>query len=66
MKSSDSSVGIALGYGSISGGGWEFFFSPPHPERIWGPTSFLSNGYQGFFPWGYSGRGVKLTTHPFI
>jgi hypothetical protein len=21
------------------------------PERLWGPPSLLSNGYQGFFPW---------------
>jgi len=25
--------------------------------------SLLSNGYQGLFPWGYSGWGLKLTTH---
>jgi hypothetical protein len=26
--------------------GWEFFSSPPFPERLWGPSSLLSNGYQ--------------------
>jgi hypothetical protein len=57
MKSRDSSVGIALGYGlddrgSISGGCFEFFCKPPRPERLWGPPSLLSNGYQGLFPWG--------------
>jgi hypothetical protein len=33
-------------------GGWEFFSSPPRPERLWGPSSLLSNGYQGLFPGG--------------
>jgi hypothetical protein len=42
-------------YGSIHGGGWEFFSSPPCPERFWGPPNLPSNGYQGFFPWGQSG-----------
>jgi len=41
---------------------WEFFSSPPRLERFWGPPSLLSNGYQWLFPWGLSGRGVKLTT----
>jgi hypothetical protein len=69
--SRDSSVSIATRlragrsgfWGSIPGGGWEFFSSLPRPERLWGPPSLLSNGYQGLFPWGKSGRGVKLTTH---
>jgi hypothetical protein len=39
-----------------------FFSSPPRPEWLWGQTSLLSNGYQGLFPWGQSGRGVDLTT----
>jgi hypothetical protein len=58
--SHDSSVGIALGYGledwgsksSIPRGGWEYFSSPQGPERLWGPPSLLSNGYQGSFPVG--------------
>jgi hypothetical protein len=44
-----------LGYGmnvrgSIPGRNWEFFCSPPRPERLWGQPSLLSNGYQGLFP----------------
>jgi hypothetical protein len=27
------------------------------------PPSLLSSGYGGLLPWGYSGWGVKLTTH---
>jgi hypothetical protein len=32
--------------------------SLPRPDRLWGPHSLLTNGYQGLLP-----RGVKLTTH---
>jgi hypothetical protein len=54
----DNSVGIATrlragrsGFkGSIPGGGWEFFSSPPRPEWFWSPPSLLYNGYQGRFP----------------
>jgi hypothetical protein len=26
------------------------FSSPPHPDRLWGPPSLLSNGYRGILP----------------
>jgi hypothetical protein len=50
-----------LGFDSRKG--LEFFSSPPLSDRLWGPPSFLSSGYQRLFRRGYSGRGVKLTTH---
>jgi hypothetical protein len=37
---------------SSPGRDWEFFSSPPRPDRLWGPPSLLSNGYQVLFPWG--------------
>jgi len=30
-----------------TGKDWEFFSSPPRPDRLWGPPNFLSDGYQG-------------------
>jgi hypothetical protein len=56
------SFGWMIG-GSSPTKGWEFFSSPPRPDRLCGPTSLLFNVYQGLFPWGQSGRGVELTTH---
>jgi hypothetical protein len=38
--------------GSSPGKGWESFSSSPRSDRLCGPTSLLSNGYQGLFPWG--------------
>jgi hypothetical protein len=53
-KSRDSSVGKATGYGLDGRGvgvrdpvGSRIFSSPRRPDRLWGPPSLLSNGYQG-------------------
>jgi hypothetical protein len=48
-------VGIATGYGlddwgSIPGGGWGFFSSPPRPYGLWTPPSLLSDVYRGLLP----------------
>jgi len=32
--------------------GYGYFSSPPCPNRLWGPSSLLSNGYRGCFPGG--------------
>jgi hypothetical protein len=37
--------------GSSPGRSLEFFSSPPRPDRLWGPPSLLSNGYEGPFTW---------------
>jgi hypothetical protein len=50
--------------GSIPERGYRFFSSPKRSDRPWGPLSSLFGGYRGFFPGGYSSRGVKLTTRP--
>jgi len=31
---------------------WHFLSSPPHPDQLWCPPSFLSKGYWRFLPWG--------------
>jgi hypothetical protein len=47
------SAGLRAGrLGFDSRRGREFLSSPPRPERLWGPPSLLSNGYQGIFLWG--------------
>jgi hypothetical protein len=57
-------IGQLLGAGQSGfGGGWEYSSFTPHPDRLWGPPSLLSNGYRKLFPRGKSGRGVKLTIH---
>lgn len=40
----------------------EMFSSPAHGYRLWGPSTFLSKGYHGILPRGWSGRGAKLWT----
>jgi len=51
-------------WGSIPGRGWEYFSSPPRLDRLWGPPSLLSNGYQGFFPWGVTRPGRETDNLP--
>ena len=62
-----SSVGIATGCG-LDGPGiesrWGEIFRTC-PDRPWGPPSLLYNGYR-VFPGVKYGRGVTLTTHPFL
>jgi hypothetical protein len=55
----DSVVGIVTGCRLDDGGVGvrvpvesRIFFSPRPPDRLWGPPSLLSNGYQELFPWG--------------
>jgi hypothetical protein len=59
MVSRDSVVGIAAGYGLEDRGvgvripvGSRIFSYPRLPDRLWGQTNSLSNGYRGLFPRG--------------
>jgi len=51
-RNRDSSVSTAVtGHGqrgriSSTTRSWEFFSSPPRPNRLWGPTSILSHAYR--------------------
>jgi hypothetical protein len=62
--------GVATGYGPDGRGvgvrvqeGTRFFSSPRRRDRFWSLPSLLHNSYRRIFPWGQSGRVVKLTTH---
>jgi hypothetical protein len=45
-------------------GGWEFFPSPPRPERHWGPPSLLSSGYRGALSLGVKRPGREADHSP--
>jgi hypothetical protein len=72
-RSRDSVLDIATGYELDGRGGRvrapvgsRIFSFPQLPDWLWDPPSLLCllyNGYWGLFLRGYSGRGVKLTTH---
>jgi hypothetical protein len=64
-----SSDSIATGYrldvwGSIPGGNKGFFSSTKHPDRLRGPPSLISNGYQGCFPLGVKWMGREADRSP--
>jgi hypothetical protein len=44
-----------------------FLLQSLSPDQLWGPPSFLSNGYRGSCPPDVkNSRGVRLTTHPHL
>jgi hypothetical protein len=55
IRSWDSSDGIVTGYRLDAEVRFPpeiiSFFSPQSPDRLWGPSSLLFNGYRGLFPW---------------
>jgi hypothetical protein len=68
-RSWGSSVSIVSDYGqgdrgSIPGRGKGFFLWPLCPDRLWGPPSFLYNGYRGSFPWGKARPGRDTDHSP--
>jgi hypothetical protein len=64
-------AGIATGYGLNDRGvgvrvpvGPRIFCSPQRPDRLWGPSSLLPNGYQGPFPPGVQRLGREADHLP--
>jgi hypothetical protein len=64
-KSRDSAVGIATGYGLGDRGvrvrvpvESRIFSSPRRPDRLWVPSSLLSNGHRRLFPGGSKAAGA--------
>jgi hypothetical protein len=67
MKNRDSSVDMSTGYGTDSWGSnpsrdKRLFSSPQRSDGLWGPPSFLSNGYCELFPRGMN-RPERETDH---
>jgi hypothetical protein len=54
------------GQGSIPGRGKIFYSTPQRTDRLWIPPSLLADGYTLLFPRGYSGWGLKLSTHLYL
>jgi hypothetical protein len=52
FRDRDSAIGIVSCYGLEDRGVGVRVSSPRRPDRLWGPPSFLSNGYRDLFPRG--------------
>jgi hypothetical protein len=70
-RSRDSAVGIATGYGlddqevGVRVPVWSRIFSSPRrPDWLWGPPSFLSNGYWGALSLGVKRQGCETDHSP--
>jgi len=48
----------------IHGVSREFFSSPPHADRLWGPPNLLTNGYRRLLPGvKVAGGGINFAIH---